>query len=250
MALTLSACSGEAPLPGDPLRIATNELPEGVLGESYREVVVAVGGLRPYDVRVREGRLPPGITLQDGVLVGTPSALGTFDVTLEVSDGNLAATFAEYAITIRDVPVPVLRIDVPNTEVRGDTVLRGRIENARDVQGIRVRIRWENERLSLTEEDVERSWRDAVMLANVTDGRVDLDLVRLGPSFTGDAEAFRFTLTASEATRIGFDLDVEFLYADRHTFVTRRVGATVEEIEGTEDEGDDDAGASSGEDGS
>lgn len=226
----LNGCTGDAPLPGDPLRLATNALPDGVVGEAYRVDVVAVGGLRPYDIRIREGRLPPGIALQDGVLVGNPTTLGSFDVTLEATDGNLAATYADYTITIRDVPIPVLRIDVPDTEVRGDTVLRGRLESARDLQGIRVRVRWENPRLSLTEENVERSWRDAVMFTDVSDGRLALDLARLGASFTGDGEAFRFTFTASEATRIGFDLDVEFLYADRHTFVTRRVGATVEEI--------------------
>ncbi len=221
----LTSCTGDAPLPGDPLRISNNALPDGVLGEPYRVDIVAVGGLRPYSIRIRDGRLPPGIALQDGLLVGTPSALGAYDVTLEVNDGNLAATFADYTITVRDVPIPTLTIDVPETEVRGTTVLRGRVDDARELQGIRVRIRWDDTRLVVPEASVERSLRDSVLLHEVADGRLALDLARLGEGFTGDAEAFRFSFEASDATILGFDLDVEFLYADRHTFVTRRVGA-------------------------
>jgi len=225
LAFVLTSCSGDAPLPGEPLRIANNDLPDAVIGEAYRVDLVAVGGLRPYDIRLREGQLPPGIALQDGVLVGTPTQLGDFSITLVASDGNLSSTFADFVITVRDVPLPILRITVPDTEVEGATVLRGRIEDARDLQGIRVRLTWQDPALRLAEDSVERSLANAALFSESTDTSLAMDLVALGDGFSGDAEVFRFALDAAEATRIGFDLDVEFLYADRHTFVTRRVGA-------------------------
>ncbi len=241
-AVVLASCADEAPLPGDPLRIASNDLPDAVVGEAYRADVVAVGGLRPYRVDLEEGALPPGLSLQDGVVVGTPTRLGAYPFTLVVTDGNLASTFQAYEIRVRDVPVPTFELSVPDTEVRGETVLRARVANARTWQGARVRLRWDDDAVTIDPDAVERSLRDGVLFVEGGDGRLAIDVAAWGEGVEGDTEVFRFPVEAASTTLLGFDLEIEQLYADRHTFASRRIGASAEDVrERTESPTDADA---------
>lgn len=223
--LALAACSSEAPLPGDPLRIASSSLPDPVLGESYRADVVAVGGLRPYDVRLAEGALPPGLSLQGGRLVGTPTELGRFSFTLSVSDANLASTFESFDVTVRDVPRPRLLLPLPETEVRGATTLRARVEEARDLRAMRLRLSWQGAPLELPDDAVRASRQDVALVWQAQEDGVAIDLAFLGEAFDGAGELFRLDVDAAEALRLGMDLQAELLYADRHAFESRRLGA-------------------------
>lgn len=222
--LTLIACSGEAELPGDPLRISTSSLPDPVLGEAYRADVAVVGGLRPYSVRLDEGALPPGLALQGGVLVGTPSELGRFSFTVVVSDANLASTFERYEVTVRDLPVPRVLLPLPETEVRGVTELRGRVEDARGLRAVRLRLRWEAAGLELADDAVRASRDDVALLWRAEEDGVAIDLAFLGEPFSGDGELFRLAVASDDPMRLGMDLEVETLYADRHAFASRRLG--------------------------
>lgn len=243
----LAACGGEAPLPGDPLRIASARLPDPVLGEPYRADVVAVGGLRPYDLRLEEGALPPGIALQGGVLVGTPTELGRFEFTVAVSDANLASTFEAFTLSVRDVPVPRLQLAVPDTEVRDTTVLRGRVEDARNLRAMRLRLRWGDLDLTLPDDAVSASRPNVALFWESRPDGVAIDLAVLGEPYTGSGELFQLAITADEATRLGFDMTVEMLYSDRHVYDARRLGVppvTTSPASDAEDDGamrDDDA---------
>mgnify|MGYP006286543747 CR=1 FL=1 len=242
LVVLLAACGGEAPLPGDPLRIASARLPDPVLGEPYRADVVAVGGLRPYDLRLEEGALPPGIALQGGVLVGTPTELGRFEFTIAVSDANLASTFETFALSVRDVPVPRLQLAVPETEVRDATVLRGRIEDARNLRAVRLRLRWGELGLALPDDAVRASRPDVALFWEPRPDGVAIDLAVLGEAYTGSGELFQLEVTTDEAIRLGFDMTVEMLYGDRHAYDARRLGAPpVAASRTTSADGDEDA---------
>lgn len=221
----LAGCSGEAPLPGDPLRIATSALPDPVLGEAYREPVVAVGGLRPYELRLGEGSLPPGLTLQGGLLLGTPTRLGDYSFVIAVSDGTLASTFERFDVRVVDVPVPRLSIEVPRTEVRDDVTLRARVDDARRLRAVRVRLRWDDPSVRPNEAAVRTAVRDVALFSRTSENTVAVDLAFLGNPFDGGTELFRIDLSIEEATRLGLDLEVELLYADRHTYASERLGA-------------------------
>jgi len=226
LAVLLAACGGEAPLPGDPLRITSARLPDPILGEPYRADVVAVGGLRPYALRLEDGALPPGVALQGGVLVGTPTELGRFEFTIAVSDANLASTFETFALSVRDVPIPRLRLAVPETEVRDTTVLRGRIEDARNLRAVRLRLDWGDLDLALQDDAVSASRSDVTVFWEPRPGGVAIDLAVLGEPYSGSGELFVLNVTADEATRLGFDMTVEMLYSDRHVYDARRLGAS------------------------
>lgn len=76
----------------DDLTIATDTLPEGVVGRSYSFEIDTEGDADVF--RIVSGDLPPGILLSsDGELSGTPQLVGTFNFTIEVLD--LFDTFVE-----------------------------------------------------------------------------------------------------------------------------------------------------------
>src|SRR5262245_43567264 len=81
-----------------PLSLRATNIVPGVVGNTYGSVVsstgtvsiparpqyVASGGRAPYGIRIVAGNLPGGISLGDGgVLLGAPSATGTYQYDIE-----------------------------------------------------------------------------------------------------------------------------------------------------------------------
>ena len=54
----------------------------------YPPVVLARGGAGSYRVVVQQSRLPPGLSIVDGLLSGVPTQAGRYDFVLEVQDGS------------------------------------------------------------------------------------------------------------------------------------------------------------------
>ena len=215
---------------------------------------MAVGGLRPYRLRVDDGDLPPGLSLQGGLLLGTPTELGPYAFVIAVSDGSLASTFERFTLTVRDVPVPRVTIAVPDTEVRETVVLRGRVEDAASLRALRLRLVWQDPALRPADVAVRPSRDDVALFQQAEDDALAIDLAFLGDAFDGSAELFRIELAVSEPTRVGLDLEVEALYAGRHAYDQRRLGAppaatdarTAEDGTGDDDGDGDDGDASDG----
>jgi hypothetical protein len=237
LTLALTACTEEADLPGEPFRLSTQSLPEAVQGEAYREAVVASGGLRPVRFELSSGSLPPGIDLQNGLLVGAPETVGTFAFTVTASDANLASTFREYRLTVTDVPVPTLDVALPTTEIRGTVTVPVRLENARDVRGVRLRLTWPEGTASVQEDSVQAERSDAVLLTETQPGQLAADVAALGDPWSGDRTLLRFDVETSSAATVQMDVTAEILYGDRTEIVTRAVG-TPPENDGDANEGD------------
>ncbi len=86
-------------LVGIPLNPTT--LPAGSFGNAYPAATFSSSsGVAPYVFAVTSGTLPPGLTLAGGILSGTPSAIGTFNATVTVSDSGGATGYRAYTITI------------------------------------------------------------------------------------------------------------------------------------------------------
>jgi hypothetical protein len=64
----------------------------GTVGSSYFQNFFTSGGVGPFTWTVAAGKLPPGVVLTAGHLVGTPTVAGTFTFTIKVTDsaGNQA----------------------------------------------------------------------------------------------------------------------------------------------------------------
>ncbi|NLS01747.1 autotransporter outer membrane beta-barrel domain-containing protein, partial [Rhizobium sp. P38BS-XIX] len=64
-------------------------LPAATVATAYSQTVTASGGTAPYTYAVTSGALPAGLTLSPtGVLSGTPTADGTFNVTITATDSS------------------------------------------------------------------------------------------------------------------------------------------------------------------
>lgn len=239
LALMLTACTEEANLPGEPFRLSTQSLPAAVQGEAYREAVVATGGLRPVRFELSAGGLPPGLDLQNGLLVGAPETVGTFAFTVTASDANLASTFREYRLTVTEVPIPTLTVALPTTEIRDAVTVPVRLENARDVRGVRLRLAWPEGNASVEEASVQADRSDAVLFAETQPGQLAADVAALGDPWSGDRTLLSFDVATAAATTVQMDVTAEILYGDRTEVITRSVGTAPEDEDDVAAEDDD-----------
>jgi hypothetical protein len=74
----------------EPVTIMTTSLRAGIVDSSYSETLRAEGGRKPYTWSIAEGSLPRGLDLapQTGVISGKPTAIGTYNFTVKVTDAN------------------------------------------------------------------------------------------------------------------------------------------------------------------
>jgi Putative Ig domain/Proprotein convertase P-domain len=78
-------------------------LPGGKINQAYNQTITASGGTVPYTFAVTSGTLPAGITLDSsGVLSGTPTEAGTFDITITATDVNNCTGSIAYSLVIVD----------------------------------------------------------------------------------------------------------------------------------------------------
>lgn len=94
------------------LTLTPASLPNGSFEVAYSQQLSASGGVAPYRYAVTAGALPAGITLSaDGLVAGTPTAFGTFNVTITVTDSATGSgpfsVVQAYTLTIQPPATPV-----------------------------------------------------------------------------------------------------------------------------------------------
>jgi hypothetical protein len=84
-----------------PLSVSTTSLPNGTQSVAYNKNIVASGGIEPYSWSLVSGTLPAGLTLSlGGVISGTPTAVGTNNFTVKVTDSSSPAQMATQSLSI------------------------------------------------------------------------------------------------------------------------------------------------------
>ncbi|WP_170061104.1 SdrD B-like domain-containing protein [Spirosoma aerolatum] len=84
--------------------ITTASLPDGQVGTFYSQTLTASGGLADYTYAL-SGTLPDGLTLSaSGVISGTPTASGTANFTVNVSDAHSCSDAQPLTIIIDAIP--------------------------------------------------------------------------------------------------------------------------------------------------
>jgi hypothetical protein len=209
--LLLAGCGGDLQTPGEALRIFGESLPQAFVSERYSEPVRAVGGLRPFTFELGEGELPPGLELANGVITGVPRETGRFEFTINVSDANLSRTFRDFTLTVVERPPPTLRLIAPETEVRGPTEVRLRLENASETRAASAVVRWDGELFTLVEGSVATEGRGIALLWRSEPGRLQVDLAALGEAWNGSPGLLAFRLAPSRPAVPDLELEAVIL---------------------------------------
>jgi type VI secretion system secreted protein VgrG len=110
---TIGGCAAGPACPV--ITLSPPTLPTGAVGAAYSQTITASGGTAPYSFAVILGTLPAGLTLTaGGVLSGTPTAPGSFTVTIRATDANGCFADIAYTIVITSAPgCPVIDFTPP-----------------------------------------------------------------------------------------------------------------------------------------
>lgn len=106
------------------IALAPSTLPQGKVGTVYASTTVsASGGSAPYSYAVTSGAMPAGLTLSPaGVVSGSPTAAGSFNITVTATDKfNFQGTQA-YTIVV-DQPVPIAVNDTASVNANGSVTI-------------------------------------------------------------------------------------------------------------------------------
>jgi hypothetical protein len=103
-----ATCTSVTPPPVCPaVSIEPAALPSGTVGVAYSETLTGSGGTPPYTFAVTSGALPPGVTLTPaGVVAGTPTTAGSYNVTIRGTDVLGCFGTATYVMVIAVAPEP------------------------------------------------------------------------------------------------------------------------------------------------
>src|SRR5438105_15315023 len=98
--ILISAAIAVTAMAQQTLLIVTNSLPSGTVGVSYSATVTANGGTTPYTWTATN--LPPGLVINSssGIISGSPTAAGTFNNNVGVTDFRGFQNFKQFSITI------------------------------------------------------------------------------------------------------------------------------------------------------
>jgi hypothetical protein len=85
--------------------IATTALPNWTINQAYSQGLVVTGGTAPFTFIKSAGTLPTGLSVSsDGTISGTPTATGTYNFTIKVTDNASAAATQAYTVVINAAP--------------------------------------------------------------------------------------------------------------------------------------------------
>jgi uncharacterized protein YhjY with autotransporter beta-barrel domain len=105
------------------IALAPATLPGGQVAQAYAQTLTASGGVAPYTFAVTTGALPAGLTLSAaGTLSGTPTAAGSFNVTVTATDQHGFQGSQAYTLGINQ-PVPVAVDDSASVNSNGHVTI-------------------------------------------------------------------------------------------------------------------------------
>jgi len=101
----IQSSSASFSIAAPPINILSTNLPSGMVGTAYAASLLATGGNPPYTWTATAG-LPPGLTLNpNGNITGTPTASGSYTVSVRVTDSQSGAATRSFSLTITGLTI-------------------------------------------------------------------------------------------------------------------------------------------------
>lgn len=217
--LALLIACGEVTMPGTPLELRATRFPTAYLGEPYSVTIQVAGGLSPYRYALKDGELPPGLSLQGGTVRGIPTQVGSYTFTIEVFDANLSRTFREFTIQVTEPPPAALVLNVPLTEMRQPFTLRVRVTQARQLQALRTLLSFDPNRFSLIPDSIRPIRNDLALFWQLEGGNLHVDIAVLSGSLNGEHGIFELAFEPLAPSTMELTARTEFLsQGGRHAF--------------------------------
>jgi Putative Ig domain len=143
--VALAACGTQSPSSGGSvLDFLTRSLQPAFIGEPYRQEIQLTSGTRPYTLKLLKGPLPPGMTLSDRALSGTPSGTvteaKTYNFTLEASDANLSNKVQDFTLEVRVAPLALIEWKVPDTSFKDETRIPFILKGAKKIRSFKLSV--------------------------------------------------------------------------------------------------------------
>ena len=141
----LAACGTQSPSSGGSvLDFLTRSLQPAFIGEPYRQEIQLTSGTRPYTLKLLKGPLPPGMTLSDRALSGTPSGTvgeaKTYNFTLEASDANLSNKIQDFTLEVRVAALALIEWKVPETSFKDETKIPFILKGAKKIRSFKLAV--------------------------------------------------------------------------------------------------------------
>jgi hypothetical protein len=182
------------------LTITTSSpLPDGVVGVAYSQTLSATGGQPPYSWSIVAGSLPDGLALapSTGVLSGTPSAAGSINFTVGVSDGaqptpQTATKTLSLAVT---ASAPVLNSLNPGSAIAGGSDFTLTVSGSSFVSNSTVRWNGANRTTTFVSSSQLTAAIPAADIA--TQGTASITVLNPGPA---TSNALTFTISGPGLT--------------------------------------------------
>ena len=115
---TSSAATVSITVTAPTLVLSPSSLPAGTVAGAYSQVLSATNGTAPYSYAVTSGSLPAGLTLSTGgTLAGTPTAGGSFPVTIKATDAASFSVSKAYTLTVGVATVTLTPATLPVPQV-------------------------------------------------------------------------------------------------------------------------------------
>jgi hypothetical protein len=177
------------------LEISGSNPPDGTVGTAYSQSLSATGGVGGLTWSVAAGSPPAGLSLSSGgTISGTPTAAGTSNFTVQVTDSDTPARTDTQALSLGiNNPTPTITTLAPSSAQSGDPAFTLTVDGSDFVDG--AEVQWDGSGRTTTFVNSTQVTADISASDIATAGTVHVQVMNPAPG-GGLSNGLSFTISA------------------------------------------------------